>query len=211
MFLRHKVVNYTALIQSLVNSTTSVISSPMKAEKIDFKGQGASMDNIVGKGESNFWSSSGIAGGMFGSPNNSALAMKLSIQADYDYCKHMYDQFERFINYHLENRIDGKFDFQIKFLRRCSFFEEEDRKSSLSFCQNGGHVGRLYASYGYQPYEMNSALIDNHLSGLNKYMIPLATSYTQSGKDGSGAPEKSDSELQESGAVTRDNGSNFEK
>lgn len=201
-----EITNYVAVAQSLVPQGTGVISTPMELNSIKFN-NAQNMNNIVGTGENNFWSSIGVAGGIFGMDTKSAIALKMSVQSDYNYIKHMYNQFERFINYQL-SKIDGKFNFKIRFLRRNEFLLEEDKKSSLSFVQNGGSPSRLFSSYGYEPYEHESIMLDSHYSNLYNLMRPLKTSYTLSKDDNKGKPQMQDSEIGQSGLDTRDGGYN---
>lgn len=204
-----EIINYVSLAQTLVPPGTGVISTPMDMENAKFT-NAQNMNNIVGTSEQQFWSSVGIAGGIYGMDTKSAIALKLSVQADYNYIKHMYNQFERFINLQL-SKIVGKYNFEIHFLRRSEFFLEDDKKSALSFAQSGGQPERLLASYDYEPYEMDNVLIDSLLNKTRSMMIPLQSSFTTSGKvsnDKGGAPKKSDSELGQSGADTRGGGYN---
>lgn len=195
-----QIANYIALTQSLVNPTTSVISTPMKMDHVDFK-NASEKDDIVGTGEQQYWSSAGIAGGIFGSNNSSSVGLKYSIQSDYEYTRHMYDQFERFINYKL-SKIDGKFNFKIKFLRYCPFFQDDERKNTLSACQSGLPPERLFATYGYEPYEVEGVLKNSIINETRDMMMPLLSSFTQS--NDKGRQEKSSSEIDDAGVVTRD-------
>jgi hypothetical protein len=202
-----EIINYTALMQGLVNPTTSVISAPMEAEMFNFK-NASDKNNIVGQGESSYWSSVGVAGSIFGMQNSSAVALKYSIESDFEYCKHMYDQFERFLNWHLKYSVDGKFNFEIKFLRRCSFFLDDYRKTDMSYSQSTGDISRLMSSYSYEPYQHENKLKENHLLRLYDLIRPMQSPNTMSGKDNVGRDEKSDTELTESGVATRDGGYN---
>lgn len=204
-----EIVNYVALTQGLVNPTTSVISAPMDAEMFNFK-NASDKNSIIGQGEASYWGTAGVAGGMFGMENKSAVAMKYSIQSDYFFCEHMYNQFERFINFHLKNSVSGKFNFKIKFLRRCSYFLQDERKSDLGACQVGMQPERLLASYGYEPYQVENMLKDSVISKTRDLMMPLLSSYTMSSKD-KGRPSKNDSDLNDSGSITRDGGYNENK
>jgi len=206
-----EVINYVALAQTLVPPGTGVISTPMDMENAKFT-NAQNMNNIVGTSEQQFWSSVGVAGGIFGMDTKSAIALKLSVQADYNYIKHMYNQFERFINLQL-SKIGGKYNFAIHFLRRCEFFLDDDKQSALSFAQSGGQPERLLASYDYEPFEMDNVLVDSLLNKTRSMMIPLQSSFTTSSSSSSpndkgGAPKKSDGQLGESGAETRGGGYN---
>jgi len=202
-----EVINYVALAQSLVPPGTGVISTPMEMDNAKFTNS-QNMNNIVGTSEQQFWSSVGVAGGIFGMDTKSAIALKLSVQADYNYIKHMYSQFERFINLQLF-KIGGKYNFAIHFLRRCEFFLDDDKQSALSLAQSGGQPERLLASYDYEPFEMDNVLVDSLLNKTRSMMIPLQSSFTTSSSDNKGgAPKKSDGQLGEAGSETRGGGYN---
>lgn len=198
-----EIINYVSIAQSLAPPGTGVISTPMELNNIKFNNS-QNMNNITGTGEQSYWSSVGVAGGIFGSDTKSAVALKQSVQADYNYVKHMYDFFEKWINFQL-SMIDGKFNFKIRFLRRNEFFIEDDKKSALTFVQSGGSPSRLLSAYGYEPFEHESILIDSHISEVYNLMRPLKTSYTLSNNQG-GRPtaEESGKEVSDSNSQTRE-------
>ena len=59
-------------------------------------------------------------------------------------------------------------------------------------------------------FELEDELLMTKAMGFDKKLIPLMNVYTQSNKDG-GRPQKSDSELTESGSETRAQATNIEK
>lgn len=200
---------FVALVQAQLPNGVKTASTPLKPEAISFN-QSQTMNNIIGTGEQNFWGSVGIAGNQFGSDSTSGIALKYSNLTDYNFVKHMYLQFERFVNYQLF-LVTGEYKFKVKFFGR-AMFEEEDKKEAIAFAQNGGSKRRLFATFGYEPYEVENMLHDEIDSGLNDLMIPLKTSHTMSDGDSQGGrPESSESSMTESGIKTKDGGYNEAK
>ncbi len=189
---------FNAVVQAQLPKFVKSATTLMKSEAINFE-NAQSMNNVVGVGEQNYWGSAGVAGNQFGGSSNSGTALKYSNLADYNFVKHMYDQFNRFTNFHL-SQIKGEYSFRAKFFG-CSYFEEEERKQSMSFIQSGGAPEYMFACHGFEPYEVEPMMADSFKSGIRDYMVPVQTAFTQSGKDSkdNGAPKKLDSEKTDDG------------
>lgn len=192
--------DFNAMVQAQLPMGVKSATTLMKSEAINFE-QAQSQNNIIGMGEQNFWGSVGVAGNQFGGETNSGNALKYSNLADYNFVKHMYKQFERFVNFHLK-QLKGEYSFRVKF-SGCSYFDEEEKKQSLSFAQSGGAPEFMYAMHGYEPYEVESMLADSFTSDIRKYTVPIQTAATMSSKDG-GAPSKLNSEMTDEGITSRD-------
>jgi len=192
--------DFNSMVQANLPMGTKSIMTMMKAEAINFD-QAQSQNNISGMGEQNFWSSAGVAGNQFGGESKSGVTMKYSNLADFNFVKHMYDQFERFVNFHLK-QLKGEYSFRVKF-SGCSYFDEEEKKQGLALAQSGGPVEYMYAMHGYEPYEIEAMLADSYTSDIRKYTEPIQTAATMSNKN-NGAPPKAESSLSDAGSNTRD-------
>jgi hypothetical protein len=164
------------------------------------------MNNIIGLGAAAYYQSAGMTPALFGGETKSAVGIQSSIQADYLMFQHMYDQFERFLNYQLL-KIEGKFNFAVKFLRRSNYKLDEDKKESITLLDRGFPVSRVMSAHGYEPWEHESALIDNKISELTNLLIPPQTAFTMSssGGDKGGRPtsEESGKQMTDSNDATR--------
>lgn len=204
-------INYVAVAQTQVPTGTGIVSSPMKLEQIKFDNS-QNFNNIIGLGASNYYQSSGLTPAIFGDSTKSAVGIEKSIHTDYLMFEHMYNQFERFINYQL-SLISGKYDFMIKFIRRSNFKIDEDIKNAFSLLDHGGQVGRVLSAMGAEPWQQENLLLDNKFSGLNDLLIVPKTAFTQSSKDNAGAPsaEESGNQISDSNDQTRSDGGNADK
>lgn len=199
---------FVALVQAQLPNGVKTAATPLKPSAISFN-QSQTQNNIIGTGEQNFWGSIGIAGNQFGENASGSTTLRYSNLSDYNFVRHMYKQFERFVNYQL-SMVTGEYNFRVKFFGS-SMFEDEEIDRALKLAQNGGNKQRLFASYGYEPFEIEAMLMDEIDSGLNELMVPLQTSYTMSDKGDGGRPQKSEGDLSEAGATTREGGYNEEK
>ena len=190
---------FVALVQSQLPNGVRTAATPLKPEAITFN-QSQTQNNIIGTGEENFWSSVGIAGNQFGRSDKSGLSLKYSNLADYNFVKHIYTQFDRFINFQL-SRIKGEYKFAVKF-HGCSIFEEDEIKTAINMAQNGGSKQRLFTTSGYEPWQIENMLHDEIDSGINDLLIPIKTSHTIS-KESSGAPPKNETEMTDKGLNTK--------
>jgi len=206
-------INYVAVAQTQVPTGTGIVSSPMHLEQIKFDNS-QNFNNIIGLGASNYYQSSGLCPAIFGDSTKSAIGIANSIQTDYLMFEHMYNQFERFINYQL-SMISGKYNFAIKFLRRSNYTLNDDVKNAFTLLDHGGAVGSVLSAKGYEPWQHENVLLDNKFSGLNDLLIVPQTSFTKSSKsdDKGGRPtsEESGNAITDSNDQTRSDGGNDNK
>jgi hypothetical protein len=206
-------INYVAVAQTQVPTGTGIVSSPMHLEQIDFDNS-QNFNNIIGLGASNFYQSSGLCPAIFGDSTKSAVGIINSIQTDYLMFEHMYNQFERFINYQL-TKISGKYDFAIKFLRRSNYTLSDDITNAFKLLDHGGAIGRTLSALGAEPWQHENTLLDNVLCGYTDLLRVPQTAYTQSSSssDSGGRPtsEQAGTAITDSNDITRSAGSNQDK
>jgi hypothetical protein len=109
--------------------------------------------------------------------------------------------------------ISGKYNFEIRFLRRSNYKLDEDVKNAFTLLDRGGQVGRVLSALGEEPWQHEYSLIDNKLIGINDLLIVPKTAYTQSSKDKAGAPtaEEKGQPISDSNDQTRSDGGNADK
>ena len=206
-------INYVAVAQAQVPTGTGIVSTPMTLNQVKFDNS-QNFNNIIGLGATNYYQSSGLTPAIFGDATKSAIGITNSIQTDYLMFEGMYDQFERFINYQL-SKIQGKFNFMIRFLRHSNFTTNDDIKNSSTLLDHGGQVGRVLSAMGEEPWQQENLLIDNKLSNINNLLIVPQTAFTQSskGSNKSGAPtaEDKNQQISDSNDQTRSDGGNVDK
>lgn len=203
---------YAANAQAQSPSGTGIMTSPMTLEQIKFDNS-QNFNNIIGLGAKNFYESSGLSPAVFGDSTKSAVGITNSIHTDYLMFEHMYDQFERFINFQL-SMISGKYNFAIRFLRRSNYKIDEDITNAFKLLDHGGQVSRVLSAMGSEPWQHENMLIDNMISGITDLLIVPSTAFTKSSKDnGSGRPtaEDNNNQISDANDQTRSDGGNADK
>lgn len=200
--------NYLAAVQSLLPTGYAAVTAPHKLEQVKVNNS-ANMDNIIGKGGENYWQDAGIASSLF-SDSKSAVGIQNSIKADYLYVEHLYNQYERFLNYHL-SLLDGTYKFMIKFLRRSNYELESHEKTALQKIPMGFQLDEAMATFGYEPYQMDASLVLNILNGYSDKLRPPQTSFTMTGDNGRPKAEDVGKQISDSNDITRNAGSNVGK
>ena len=197
---------FNTLIQQAVPEGVKSITTPLEAEAIDFN-QSENKNNIVGIGEDMFYSASGTSPILFGEKNATGIGIQSSIKTDEAFIRHVYFNFERFINAQLK-QITGRYRFKIH-LEGTIFDQEERFERALKAASVGAPKTYLAVAMGKTLDEfLNMLHLENTVDIVDK-MIPLQSAHTQSGDVG--RPEKSTGKLTPSGEQTRDNGSNLTK
>lgn len=199
---------FVSMVQSQLPSGVVTAATPFKIEPVSFD-QSQNMNQIIGKGQSEFWTTTGSAP-LFDGKQSGNMAVKMSILSDYNMMSQLYDQYERFVNHHLRLICGNEYPFSIKFLRRCEYFKDEDNDKRLTSAQNGYVPEEYMAALGYEPHQIMPMLKNSINSGIRDYLVPIKTSHTMSDKK-DGAPKKNISELSDAGANTQDRGDNDER
>lgn len=206
--------NYHSNIKNNLPPQTSIITSPMDVTAIDTAGNGniQTRNSLAGIGNQAFYSGAGSAPQLFGSAEKVGnVGIKMGIMNDITYMLHMYRQFESFINNQLSKR-SGKYKFKLEFMDSSIYNQDEQFDRCMRMAQSGFPASLVAAAGGLSPLQFNQLTIMETGTGLKDLLIPLQSSYTMSGGGSkNGRPIKSDSQLEDSGAVTRDNASNEDK
>lgn len=192
---------FNALIQSALPQMIRSVISPFDVEVLDFSKDTQNKDNIVGVGEEAFYKSSGTSSDWFGGNPSTASAVRAAQRVDEYFVKSMYGQFERFVNYQLQQRT-GKFKFRVEFCG--TMWDRQERIETASkFAQFGGPVSKwALAAYGMNMKDFISITNFENAMGIKDIMKPVVSSHTQNMNEG-GAPKKS--QVGDDGEHSRDN------
>lgn len=197
---------YQSLIKQALPSGTTVISSPMDIEAINFE-QSQNPNNIVGFAEQNFFGSAGVSPILFGGSVNSSAGLNQSILVDENFVTGMYNQFARFVNFYL-SKVTGKYKFIIDFLDSTRFNQQSQIDNALKFAPFGFPIDIVSHAFGLKPGYLDNLIALENIRGIKEKMKPLFSPHTTSNSDSGGRPRKPEEQLDESGIKTRDNGGN---
>ena len=142
-------------------------------------------------------------------PNS--LESQLSLNVDENQMGALYPQFENFMNYNI-NKLTKKYKFKINF-EGFNFFNDRDQRfdKAMTLTDKGIVLPqKISAAIGMDPFDFQRQLEFAQETGWVDKLTPIISAFQQSGKE-SGAPEKSDGEISDSGEQTRSDGSNIEK
>lgn len=119
----------------------------------------------------------------------------------------LYHQFNRFCEYHI-NRMTKTYNFKINFVG--TMFDKDERiKRANEDMERGIITPSIFSSRGIQLTDSANAMNFMYSMGYPEMFRPIKTASTMSSgeKDG-GRPVKDESELSDSGAITRTSGAN---
>jgi hypothetical protein len=140
---------------------------------------------------------------------SNSTAFKYGVQADSEFAlSSLIPQTQAIINRLLSNYISNP--CKVKFFEVSIYQKEDFRKSILESCQNGLPNKILLNSINGISEKDTLAMnfLEEDVLNLSEKLKPFSTSYTQSGSDTGGAPEKDDSDLSDEGLATRDGDKN---
>ncbi len=202
-------MSFYNMIASGLPSGVGAFITPVPAKPIKFEKRTGDV-NQVANATSSLYDSLGLASVLFAGASN-AGTLKYSTRVDEAIIFTIYRQIERWINRKL--KLAG-LDFHVKLLDMTVFNKGELQGELLKLAQMSIPVkAHLAASIGLSPLDMmNSSYLENTILDFETNWKPLASSHTQSVKNGEvGRTTKDDTELSDKGQETRDSDSNANK
>jgi hypothetical protein len=193
--------------ESLPDSV-GLVTSPMEIQGIKLDRKLNDKDS-VSEAERDYFNSAGVSQLLFNSDKATNSGLSKSVQTDEQILFAVLRQIERWLNRKVKNYLT-QYKFKVRFLNTTVFNVDDVFEKYLKAAQFGMPVkNALAASVGLTPSSMSSmAFLENDVLNLSATLQPLASSHTQSGKDGTGAPSKKDGDLSESGEKTKENDGN---
>jgi hypothetical protein len=203
--------NFLALVKSAVGEALRTAAVPLSnVQGVSFPAENEVYSSFL----KNALASSGINTNLIFTsdvrPN--AIESQLSANVDENMMTSLYPQFEQFMNYHA-NKVCKNYKFKIHFEGINFFTDRQQRFDKYTGLANIGIFlpQKIAASVGMSPFELQRHLEEAGGLGWADKMIPLISSFQMSGKNDGGRPQKSSSELSDSGDQTRGQGNNVEK
>jgi len=195
----------TQVIQSLLPDNIKCYSSPFDSEPI-VTDQANRFDEIVNVSNDTFYASAGINKNLMGGKDSKqGTALQISSMIDFNYAsEHTYIQYANFVNFQLGLKTK-KHKFQVQFFGNALRKDEELKQAceTVRTCNTG--FLKMFAAQGMEPFQVKSTLILEDKLGLRDLMQPLVSGFNSKSDDG-GRPAKTDSNLSDGGAGTRDYG-----
>lgn len=195
--------------ERLAEATPDLVGSvvtPMDIDTVEFKKDDTSDINIVSQATNNMLNSAGYSQILWG--GDSSIGLNASIVTDEAMSFSVLKQIQRWVNRYIKYHVSGTM-VSVKF-HEITIFNKDKYVERL---RNGATLGLpvktdLITAMGITPLEMHGALfLENEVFQLHDKLIPLSSSYTQSGKVGRN--ELDDGDLSEEGQKTRDGGKNI--
>jgi len=198
------------LIDAAVPDLVGTAYSPCELEPIYFKQNNNAEDtDKLAQSMSNLFSNLGISELVVsGGSSNNAVGLKHSIQNDESFALKYVNRLNGWMNQYIKLNYSQEFVF--KFHRITYFSQDEYVNQKKDAAALGLPVATDYATaMGQTPYEMMCAtFMENALGIKDGLWKPLQSTFTQSGNEEAGAPEKKETDLSPEGAATRDKGKN---
>lgn len=183
--------------------------SPTELTSISFdRNSAARATSEISDATQRFWYSSGVSPLLFGdAANTTATALSYSIKADEEVVIAMMYQCERLINRHLK-ALSGSQKWKVNILPVTIFNQEKQIGYIKEAAAFGQPVKSAYAALvGVPQTDIDGmAFLENEVLNLPDILIPMKSSYTQSGSDSGGRPTLADGDLSDEGESSRDKG-----
>lgn len=197
---------YNKIIQILPEEIGLALS-PMKIEPITFDKDATDETNSISKANKNLWESAGVSQIMDNSKLTGSTAVTAAMRFDALYIqKPLLWQIEARVNMFL-NYVLPDNGMRLKYMQVTPYLRDEFIKNVKEACTLGLPMKtQLAALMGMSPLDMNSMLyLENDILNLQDKMIPLQTTYTQTGDSNTGgAPTKDLGDLTDDGEASID-------
>ena len=196
------------LARANVDQKIGLFMTPFETESISFNSTTTNDKNKVDDATSQLYDSLGFSRLLFNA--DSTTAMKYSVATDEAIIFKLNRQIERWITRKFHRKFNGA--FKVSLLDVTVFSANDKIDQYLKLAQYGlptvAHLGSLIGINQSDLMAFN--FIENEILDVQNTFIPLSSSHTQTtdSSENNGRPTAEDSELTESGANTRENGSN---
>lgn len=152
---------------------------------------------------------------LFSNEKQNSTETLISINIDELLATSIYPQFANFLDYYI-NSLTKKFKFRFSFSgTNINLTREKEFDKIMRLTDKGiVPINRIANSLNMNIFEFEDELNMSNSMNIQDKLMPLMNAYTMSSKNLSnegGRPQKSDSDLSESGVETRSNGSNIDK
>ena len=145
-----------------------------------------------------------------GSVRPNLMATQLSLNVDEELMYALYPQFESFMNYQI-NKLTKNFKFKCHFQGSQFFNNRQQRFEKQMQLASLGIIlpQQISASLGLGPFEFQRQLDEARAMGFADNLTPIVMAGQATNNDKGGRPQKSDSDLTDSGANTQETGGNI--
>ena len=180
------------------------ILSPMSIEPVTFDQSATDESNSIAKSASNLFEAAGVSQVMDASKLTGATAVTAALRFDGLYAlKPLLAQIEARVNMFLDYILPDN-GMRVKYLPITPYFKDEAIKQTAEACTLGLPMKTQLATLmGMSPLDMNSMLhLENNILKLQDKLVPMQSTYTQSGDAKGGGQEKD--KLTDEGEKTKD-------
>ena len=197
---------FDRMINEALPEYTSAAIIPGKLDQVSFNNDKATDTNKIAKSTETLFNSSGGAQILNSASISGTTAFSAAVKADTEMAISMLlpetqGWVNRFLSYWVPNPA------KVKFFEVSAYTKDDFKKNLLEASQNGLPAKLAYNTLNQFSEKDTLALnyLENTILGLPQALIPLQTSYTQSGNsDTGGAPTKDDGDLTDDGAASRE-------
>lgn len=200
---------FLGLLKSGLSDTIKVAAAPLtNFQGIEFTGS----DDMYTKFLQSTASSSGINSRLiYSNDRQNIIETKLSLDIDQNILRNVYFQFSNMLNYWINQRTK-KYKFKILFEGFETTTDRAERLETVNKLADSGIVleQKFASAIGMSPFDFRRMLEESKKNKFVENLTPIIKSNQMSGGVG-GRPSKSESELGDAGANTRDIGSNIDK
>lgn len=187
-------VDFYNKMASQLPDYVGAILSPMTIEPITFDQSATDESNSITKASSNLFESAGVSQVMDASKLTGATAVTAALRFDQLYAlKPLLSQLEARVNMFLDFVIPDN-GMRVRYIPVSPYFKDEAIKQTTEACTLGLPLKTQLASLmGLSPLDMNSMLhLENDILKLQDKMVPMQSTYTQSGTGNEGGGQTKD-------------------
>ena len=204
---------FLALVKSAVGEAVKVAAAPLEGmQSVNF----ASDNELYPQYLKTMLASSGVNTNLIFTSDVKAnvLESQLGLSVDEQLMTSLYPQFNSFLNYYVnqEKNIEkNKWRWKFEFEGTSFFTNKEERLTKQKDMMAQGVVlpRKISSALGMRYQDFKTQMLISKDEGFTDELTPIVQAAQLSGKDGAGAPPKSDSKISESGAETKGSGSNI--
>lgn len=201
---------FLALMKAGLPSAIKIASAPLdNLSALEFTGDNDIYDSYLGTSASSTGINSRL---LYSKDRQNVLETKTSLDVDLNILRPVYHQFENMLEFWINQRT-SKFKFKIMFEGFETSLDRDARFEKVNKLADSGIVleQKFASAIGMNPFDFRRMLAEGKSNDFVKNLTPILKSNQMGGKDVAGRPSSADGKLSDSGAETREAGSNEEK
>lgn len=202
-------------LKRVIPENVNGLTTPLEVTDVSFTNTSKQKEDLLEKAERNVFINSGMSSALF-ADNNNSVGLNMNIELITANIFAVIEKIEEMFNIKLNNVANSKnYTFKLQIFRTTNINIKENFERAYQLLSIGGAIQPLFALTGFDVETYSTLLQVESMLGIKDYLVVPQSMHTMNNSspsdNQSGASQKSDTEISDSGLKTRQADSNNPK